>query len=241
MYNKEEFKEKLKTEARAVKIDLNNNQLEAFYKYKEILLSWNEKINLTAITDEKEIITKHFIDSLTIAKHIKENAKIIDIGTGAGFPAIPIKILNKNLDITLVDSLNKRVEFLKILVDELKLKNIKIIHSRAEDLSIKEEYREKYDIVLSRAVAAMNVLAEYLIPFAKLKGICICMKGKNYKEELKTSKKAIDLLGGKLEKPEEISLPGTEEQRTIIIITKQNYTPRQYPRKAGTASKTPIV
>lgn len=241
MYNKEEFKEKLKTEARAVKIDLNNNQLEAFYKYKEILLSWNEKINLTAITDEKEIITKHFIDSLTIAKHIKENAKIIDIGTGAGFPAIPIKILNKNLDITLVDSLNKRVEFLKILVDELKLKNIKIIHSRAEDLSIKEEYREKYDIVLSRAVAAMNVLAEYLIPFAKLKGICICMKGKNYKEELKTSKKAIDLLGGKLEEPEETSLPGTEEQRTIIIITKQNYTPRQYPRKAGTASKTPIV
>lgn len=241
MYNKEEFKEKLKTEARALKIELNNNQLESFYKYKEILLSWNEKINLTAITDEKEIITKHFIDSLTIAKHIKENAKIIDIGTGAGFPAIPIKILNKNLDITLVDSLNKRVEFLKILVDELKLENIKIIHSRAEDLSIKKEYREKYDIVLSRAVAAMNVLAEYLIPFAKLNGICICMKGKNYKEELKTSKKAIDLLGGKLEEPEETSLPGTEEQRTIIIITKQNYTPRQYPRKAGTASKTPIV
>lgn len=235
------FYKKLEMEANKLKIILQQEQLESFDKYKKILIEWNEKINLTAIIEENDIINKHFIDSLTVIKYIKKSDNIIDVGTGAGFPGIPINILNFGNNILLMDSLNKRINFLKEVIGQLNLKNIEVIHSRAEELGINIKHREKYDIAISRAVAPMNILVEYMMPFVKIGGKCICMKGNNYQQELEESKKAINLLGGELEKIEEIVLPDTNIQRTIIIIKKITKTPNKYPRKAGLPSKEPII
>lgn len=218
----------------------NKKQEENFNKYMDLLLEWNEKINLTAITDKDEIILKHFIDSLTIEKYIKDNDKVIDLGTGAGFPGIPLKIKNESIDITLVDSLNKRVNFLNEVIKELNLKNITAIHSRIEDLAHDKNYREKYDVVTSRAVANMSTLVEYMLPFAKIGGICICMKGPNVDEELENAKGAIKKLGGKVEKVESLTLPDSDIERNIVIIKKISQTDKKYPRKAGTPSKDPL-
>ena len=218
----------------------NKKQEENFNKYMDLLLEWNEKINLTAITDKDEIILKHFIDSLTIEKYIKDNDKVIDLGTGAGFPGIPLKIKNESIDITLVDSLNKRVNFLNEVIKELNLKNITAIHSRIEDLAHDKNYREKYDVVTSRAVANMSTLVEYMLPFAKIGGICICMKGPNVDEELENAKGAIKKLGGKIEKVESLTLPDSDIERNIVIIKKISQTDKKYPRKAGTPSKDPL-
>jgi 16S rRNA (guanine527-N7)-methyltransferase len=236
---KEAWKEILKEQCEILEIDLNNNE-EKFYKYMELLLQWNENINLTAITEPNEVLQKHFVDSLTILKYIKEDSAIIDVGTGAGFPGIPIKIANKSIKVTLLDSLNKRINFLNEVIKKLELTNINAIHSRAEEAGKNVKLREKFDVAVSRAVAPLNILVEYLLPFVKEDGICICMKGSNVTEEIENSKNAIKLLGGKIETIEEFALPKSDIKRTIIIIRKIAKTPTKYPRKPGTPSKEPI-
>lgn len=219
---------------------LNNNQLEKFELFKQELISWNEKINLTRITSEDEIYAKHFIDSLIPCKYINENSKIIDVGTGAGFPGIPIKIYLENTDITLLDSVNKKLIYLNSVIDKLKLENIKVVHGRAEDIAKKEEYREMYDIAISRAVANMTTLVELLIPFVKIGGKIICMKGPNVLEELEESKKAIEILGGKIENIVKYEIPNIEIEYNLVIINKIKSTPNKYPRRAGLPKEQPL-
>ncbi len=221
-------------------MNISEKEANQFDKYMQLLLEWNEKINLTAITEPDQIILKHFIDSTTILKYIKDNDKVIDIGTGAGFPGIPIKIMNETLDITLVDSLNKRVNFLNEIIQSLELDKIQVIHARAEELGRNKEHREVYDVAVSRAVANLSTLLEYLMPFVKVGGICICMKGPNIEEELKTAENAIIELGGKLEKVDNFYLPNSDIERNIIIIKKIKKIKDKYPRKAGTPAKEPI-
>ena len=236
-----EFKEEFKKYIEDLNIEVNEKQLQCFYKYMNLLIEWNNKINLTAIIEPKEIIIKHFIDSITISKYIEDNLKIIDVGTGAGFPGIPLKILRPDINITLVDSLNKRINFLNEVIKQLELDNIEAIHSRAEEIGRNIKFREKYDIATSRAVANIAISSEYLIPLIKENGRCIYMKGPDIEEELKNGKKAIDVLGGKILKKEEFYLPKTNIGRSIIIIKKCKKTPNKYPRKAGTPSKDPIM
>ncbi|MDQ2086008.1 16S rRNA (guanine(527)-N(7))-methyltransferase RsmG [Herbivorax sp. ANBcel31] len=222
-------------------VDLEKRDIDNFFKYKDILLEWNEKINLTAIEDEKEIIIKHFIDSISISPFIKEEHKnIIDVGTGAGFPGIPLKIIKKDLNITLLDSLEKRVKFLNEVIDKLDLKDIKAIHSRAEDKGVSKDFREIFNIALARAVANLPVLLEYCLPFVKVGGLFIAMKGSKV-EELDNSKKALDILGGKVEDVIKFDLPFSDIKRNIIIIKKFRHSPTKYPRKSGKPSKKPLV
>ena len=234
-----EFSTILKEESTLINVMLKDKQIQDFYKYMNMLIQWNEKINLTAIIEPKDIIKKHFIDSLTILKYINENDTVIDIGTGAGFPGIPIKIAKSNIDVTLLDSLNKRINFLNEVINENKLENISAVHSRVEDFA--KNNREKFNVVTSRAVASLNVLLEYMLPLVKIGGKCVCMKGSNIEEEIKDSKKALEILGGKITKIDEFNLPNTDMQRNIIIIEKVKSTPKTYPRKAGMATKSPIV
>ena len=233
---KQTFKQKMEQKC----AELTNVQHEQFEEYKNLLLEWNEKINLTAITDEDDIILKHFIDSMTILKHIENDSTIVDVGTGAGFPGLPVKIANPNIKVTLVDSLNKRILFLEDVIAKLNLKEIKTVHSRAEEFGQNKKYREKFDIATSRAVANLSVLAEYLLPLVKVGGKCICMKGSEIQEELKNSKKSIEILGGQIQKIEEFTLPEGEIKRNIIIIKKVKQTPHKYPRKPGVPSKNPL-
>lgn len=219
---------------------ITEEKQEKFYNYMNLLLDWNYKINLTAITEPNEIIVKHFIDSMTILKEIKDNSKIVDVGTGAGFPGIPLKISNETLEIVLLDSLNKRINFLNAVIEELSLKKISSIHFRVEEAGQNKQYREKFDVATSRAVAPLNILVEYMIPLVKVGGTCICMKGPDIEEELENSKKAIEILGGRIEKIENFTLANTDMKRNIIIIKKIKETPNKYPRKAGTPSKEPL-
>lgn len=234
----EVFSKELKNKAQQINIVLEEKQIENFYKYMNLLLEWNEKMNLTAITEPNEVILKHFIDSLTIANLIEKGQKVIDVGTGAGFPGIPLSIV-KEENITLLDSLNKRITFLEEVINKLELKNIKAIHSRVEEFAKNKKERESYDIATSRAVAPLNVLLEYLLPLVKLNGICICMKGSN-KEEIEEAQNALKILGGEIEKIEKITLPESDITRNIIIVKKVKETPSKYPRKPGTPSKEPI-
>ena len=236
--NIEEFSKELINKSNMIEVSLNEDQANRFYAYMNLLVEWNEKINLTAITEPNEVILKHFIDSLTICNYIDKGSSIIDVGTGAGFPGIPLTIANE-VNVTLLDSLNKRINFLNEVIKELDLENIEAIHSRAEDFGSKE--REKYDIATSRAVASLNVLVEYLLPLVKVGGRCICMKGPQIEEEIENAKKAIKILGGEIEKVDEIELPESDIKRTIIIIKKVKETPTKYPRKAGLPSKEPIM
>lgn len=235
-----EFKNKMINLAKQISIDLTEKQVIDFYEYMNLLLEWNEKINLTAITEMDDVILKHFIDSITILKNLKENDSIIDVGTGAGFPGIPVAIMNSNINSTLLDSLNKRIMFLDEVCKKLELKNIKTIHGRAEDFGQDNKTREKYDIAVSRAVANLATLSEYLLPFVKVGGICICMKGPDAEKEIEDAKFAIKELGGKIEKIDNFILPDSDIERNIIIIRKIKGTPKKYPRKAGTPSKTPL-
>ncbi len=238
---KEDFEKIFKRYLEKIQIDIEKEKIEKFYKYMNILLEWNKNINLTAITNPEEIILKHFIDSLTIERYINRSESIIDIGTGAGFPGIPLKIFREDITVTLVDSLNKRIKFLEYVIDKLNLKNIQAIHGRAEELGKNKNYREKYDIATSRAVANLSTLSEYLIPFIKINGRCICMKGPDVEEEIKNGKNAIKVLGGKIIKNDFLTLPNSDIKRNIITIKKLEKTPIKYPRKPGTPSKEPIA
>ncbi len=237
---KSKFIDDLINKAKQISVEITEKEANMFYEYDKLLLDWNEKINLTAITDEREIILKHFIDSLTINRYIENADNVMDIGTGAGFPGVPLKIVNENKRFILVDALNKRVNFLEEIKKVLNLKNLDLIHSRSEDLAKNLMYRENIDVVTSRAVANLRVLVEYMLPFIKLNGLCICMKGPNSKEEIIEAENAIKILGGKIENIDKIILPESEIERNIIIIRKVSNTPNKYPRKAGTASKQPL-
>ena len=236
----EEFNEKMRESLKELNIELSEKQLNQFYNYMNILIEWNKVMNLTNITETEEIIQKHFVDSLTILKSIKENDSIIDVGTGAGFPGIPIKIAFPETRITLLDSLNKRIKFLEEVINKLELKNIETIHGRAEEVAHNKKYREKYDIAIARAVAPLNVLSEYLLPFVKIGGYAICMTGAKGKEEAEEGKNAIKILGGEITNSREFNLPNTEMARTIIEIEKIKNTEKKYPRKAGTPTKMPL-
>ena len=236
----DDFNNKMIELSKKIDMSITEMQIKKFFEYMQLLLEWNEKINLTAITEVNDIILKHFIDSLTIIKYIKESDKIIDVGTGAGFPGIPIGIMNSKIDITLLDSLNKRINFLNEVCNKLDLKNIKTIHGRAEDFGQNIDTREKFDIAMSRAVANMTTLVEYLLPFVKVGGCAICMKGPEIDEELSKAEFAIKELGGKVEKVENFVLPNSDIERNIVIIKKISDTPNKYPRKAGTPSQSPM-
>ncbi|SHK04313.1 16S rRNA (guanine527-N7)-methyltransferase [Tepidibacter formicigenes DSM 15518] len=235
-------REILKNGLNELNISIDDFKIDKFEKYKDLLVEWNKKINLTAIEDEKEIYIKHFIDSLSclIKNYIKDNDKIIDVGTGAGFPGIPLKVCLNDLNLTLLDSLNKRINFLKEVCSSLELENVEFVHGRAEDFGKDEKYREKYDIATARAVASLPILLEYCTPFIKVGGYFVCLKGPSIGEELKESKKAMDVLGMEFVEKIDVKLPFTDINHNILILKKVKNTPTKYPRKAGKPSKNPI-
>lgn len=240
---KEQFKQKTAEMAENTDVQLNNNQLESLYLYKEMLVEWNEKINLTAITDDEEIIAKHIIDSLEIVKHIKQGQSVIDVGTGAGLPGIIIAIyFEGNVNVTLFDALNKRILFLQQVIDKLELKNVQAVHGRAEETSKDMKFREVYDIAVSRAVARLNVLLELTVPFVKVGGNCIYMKADKTKEELDEAKRAIKELDLVLTDVNEYVIKMEEQQlnHTIITLVKQNGTKDKYPRQFSKIKKSPL-
>ena len=238
--NIQEFSDLMIDYGKEIDIVFTEEQLQKFYQYMNLLIEWNEKINLTAIVEPKEIILKHFIDSLTIIPYIKPNESVIDIGTGAGFPGIPIKILREDLKITLLDSLNKRIKFLDEVIKELGLEKINALHARIEGYAKNKQYREKYDVATSRAVANLTTLSEYMLPMVKVKGRAICMKGSEVSDEISKSKKSIKILGGEIVNIEEFTLPKSDNKRNLILIEKTKNTPSKYPRKPGIPSKEPL-
>lgn len=237
------FAEILKKAAEEYGISLSETQLQQFDRYQELLVEWNQKMNLTALTEPKDVAIKHMIDSVSVydEKWFSEGMSVIDVGTGAGFPGLPLKILCPSLKVTLLDSLNKRVKFLETVVSELGLSDIVCVHARAEEAARQKQYREKFDAVVSRAVARLPILAEYDLPFVRVGGFFAAMKGAKYEEEAQEAKKAVKLLGGGDPVLREIKLPGLEDKRGIIYIRKEKKTPSVYPRKAGTPEKNPIL
>ena len=223
----------------AMGIPFDNETLEKFEIYKKLLLEWNEKFNLTAITDEDEIDVLHFLDSATIWNDVKGAGSAADVGSGAGFPGIPLKLLEMQGEMYLFDSLGKRVSFLEEVIRELGIKGCFAFHIRAEDAG-RGEYRETFDVVTARAVANLSVLSEYCLPLVKKGGIFIAMKGRDNADEIRTSRPAIAKLGGSHLEKREVSLPGNESKRNLIYIRKTGITPAVYPRKAGTPSKRPL-
>lgn len=237
--NLKEFKAIFKEECEKNCIKLEDTKYEQFFDYMNLILDWNEKINLTAIKEEREFIVKHFVDSLTISSYVKGAKKMLDIGTGAGFPGIPLKIDNQEIESTLIDSVNKKIMVLNDVIEKLGLHKIEAMHVRAEELAQKDDYREKFDIVTTRAVSSLVTISEYMLPFVKIGGKAICMKGPNIDEELKDAKKAINVLGGEIESIEKIQI-NEEFERNIIIIKKIRNTDRKYPRGQGKPAKEPI-
>lgn len=266
MYQTDIFENKLKTFG----ITLNEYQIQQFMTYYEMLAERNKYMNLTAIIEFDEVIDKHFVDSLSLIKayglmgissdlntqnHLNsqndsntqnhsnslKQIRMIDVGTGAGFPGIPLKIAFPNINVTLLDSLNKRVNFLNEVIDALKLTEIKAVHGRAEDFGHNNDYREKFDLCVSRAVANLATLGEYCLPFVKVGGQFIPYKSGNIDEELRNSKRAIKILGGQLDHVETFTLPDTDIERSLVVINKLSKTGKSYPRKAGKPSKEPLI
>lgn len=225
-----------------INVTLSERQKEQFNRFYEMLIEKNKVMNLTAITEYDEVILKHFVDSLAINLYFDMNRplKVMDMGTGAGFPGIPLKIAFEQLDITLLDSLNKRIKFIQEVADANGLEKINPIHGRAEDIARNKEYREKFDICVSRAVANLTSLSEYCLPFVKTGGYFISYKAGNMEEEINDSKAAIKLLGGKIERVENFTLPDTDITRTFVFVKKEKATPAKYPRKAGLPTKEPL-
>lgn len=232
-------------------IQLHEKQLCQFMVYYELLIEWNQVMNLTAITDFDEVCKKHFVDSLSLVKASVGNGKsdfdinvitnVIDIGTGAGFPGIPLKIAFPNLKMTLLDSLNKRVNFLQTVIDKLELTDIEAIHGRAEDFAKQENHREQYDLCVSRAVANLSTLSEYCLPYVKIGGRFISYKSEKLAEEITSAKKAITILGGRINNQIEFTIPNSDIYRNLLVINKYENTPDKYPRKAGLPEKKPIL
>ncbi|ROR22137.1 16S rRNA m(7)G-527 methyltransferase [Mobilisporobacter senegalensis] len=230
-------------ELRKINIELSQNQIDQLLTYYDLLIEKNKVMNLTAITEFKEVVYKHFIDSLILNRicDLKEPYSILDLGTGAGFPGIPLKIAYPNLEIILLDSLNKRIKFLDEVILKLNLNNIRTIHGRAEDYGNDPLYREKFDLCVSRAVANLSTLSEYCLPFIKKGGKFIPYKSGNINEEINISKKAIKVFGGNLEKVDTFIIPGTDIERSLVVISKEKATPKEYPRSAGKPQKEPIM
>lgn len=224
-------------------ITLNEKQLDQFENYYKILVEWNEKMNLTGITDRDQVYTKHFYDSVSLAFYIdmEKVSSLADIGSGAGFPGIPLKICFSHLRLTIVDSLNKRINFLKHVADSIGLEQVELLHGRAEEIARKHGYRDGFDLVTARAVARMAVLNEFCLPFVKVGGQFAAMKGSDPSDELKEASRSLKELRGTLGKVHSFSLPVEESDRHIVVIDKKGATPAKYPRKAGTAAKTPLI
>lgn len=232
----------LKEKATEIGVILNDDQIAQFEAYYELLIEWNRVMNLTAITEKEEVISKHFVDSLLLAKYknFNEDLKVIDVGTGAGFPGIPLKIAFPNLSITLMDSLNKRIKFLDEVILKLSLEGIETVHSRAEDGGRKDYYREQFDIALSRAVANLSSLSEFCMPFVKPGGYFIAYKSGALDEEMNPGKRAVRMLGGRIENIFTTTLPGTDIERKFLFVKKEEKISSEYPRKAGMAIKRPL-
>lgn len=237
-----EFVKYMNEAAEEFGVELTEKQLQQFDRYFELLVEWNEKMNLTAITEPQEVAIKHMIDSLSAwdDERMKNVKSMIDVGTGAGFPGIPLKIYKPELKLTLLDSLNKRVKFLQTVVDELGLENVECIHARAEEGARNPKLREKFDLAVSRAVARLPVLAEYCLPFVKVGGVFAALKGMKFAEEAAEGEKALKVLGGAVAESVELRLPNLEDKRAVIYAVKKKSTPKQYPRKAGTPDKNPL-
>lgn len=233
---------KFKSGLNKLEIDLSQQQMQQFLTYYEMLIEKNKVMNLTAITEFEEVVEKHFLDSLSLIQQIdlNQNLKVLDLGTGAGFPGIPLKIAFPELEIVLMDSLNKRINFLNEVIAALKLEKITAIHGRAEEMARKPEYREQFDLCVSRAVANLASLSEYCLPFVTLQGNFISYKSGEIEEEVNQSKKAVFLLGGKIKDIKKFRLVETDAERSFVQIEKVKKTPKTYPRKAGTPSKSPI-
>ncbi|MGN8844529.1 16S rRNA (guanine(527)-N(7))-methyltransferase RsmG [Niallia sp. Sow4_A1] len=224
-------------------ITLSDHQIKQFELYFETLVEWNEKMNLTAITEKSDVYLKHFYDSITAGFYYNgfhDAVHVCDVGAGAGFPSIPLKIVFPDLKVTIVDSLKKRIHFLEHLASQLELKEVNFIHDRAETFGQNKAYRESFDIVTARAVARLSVLSELCLPLAKVGGTFVAMKAASAKEEIEAGKKAVSLLGGKIQTTHSFLLPVEESERNIIIIEKEKPTPKKYPRKPGTPNKEPI-
>lgn len=236
------FREILNDAAQKFGVALIERQLEQFEIFYKLIVDWNAKINLTAIVDEKDFAVKHVIDSLSVWDENKFAAvkNLCDVGTGAGFPAVPLKIFKPHLEITLIDSLTKRVEFLKKVTAELELDAVTCMHGRAEDLAHDKNLREHFDLVTARAVARLNVLAEYCLPFVKIGGTFAAMKGKIFREEIDEAQKAIKILGGGNVTSAEKNLPDLPDVRAVIYVDKKKSTQKNFPRRAGTPSKNPL-
>lgn len=220
----------------------SDETIDKFSKYREILVEWNQKMNLTGIEEEKEVYIKHFLDSVAAVKkgYIKDGMSIIDVGTGAGFPGLPLRICLENSKVTLLDSLNKRINFLSEVCTNINIDDIELIHGRAEDFGKDEKYREQYDIATARAVAGLPILMEFCVPFIKVGGYFVCLKGPNADTELEESRKAMEILGLEFVEKIDVELPEIELKHNIVVFKKVNSTPAKYPRKAGKPVKTPI-
>lgn len=237
-----EDKEFLYKGLKKLEIEPSERSLEQLIEYREILVEWSEKINLTTILEKEEVFIKHFLDSATCisAKYIKKGAKVIDVGTGAGFPGIPIKILREDISLTLLDSLNKRILYLNDVLKRLKIEGVKTVHARAEEGGMSKEHREQYDVVVSRAVASLNVLLEYCVPYIAIGGYFLCQKGPSYKEEQVEAIKAAKTLGVELVEVKEYQLPSSEITHYILVYKKIRQTSSKYPRKPGKPASEPI-
>ncbi len=237
-YNTEKFEIGL----RELGISLEEKQIQQFLRYYELLTEWNKVMNLTGITEFEDVVAKHFVDSLSLVKAVDLNqvSRVLDVGTGAGFPGIPLKIAFPHLKVTLLDSLNKRLKFLNCVIEELALEEIVTVHGRAEDFARQKDYRENFDLVVSRAVANLSTLAEYCLPYANINGKFVSYKSGKVESELEQAKKAVKILGGSMEQDVRFELMDTEAERSLLVIQKVKSTPKQYPRKAGIPAKEPL-
>lgn len=231
----------LQNGVKTLQLQISEEQVKQFSMYAAMLQDWNERVNLTAITADEDIAVKHFVDSLSLLPHLKKGCSMTDVGTGAGFPGIPCAIIREDIQVMLVDSLDKRCKFLSAVVEALGLKNVRVTHARAEDFGQNPTHRERYDVATARAVAPLPILLEYCLPLVKQGGLFVAMKGPGAAQEVPESDKALTVLGGKLREVLSFRLPETDMERNIVLVEKTQKTPSAYPRKSGTPAKKPLI